>query len=64
MASEERTSAISVPSSIGSISSFLGSYLGGMLMGTINMTEMMILASLFSISAGFLIERWGRKYEL
>lgn len=63
LAPEERASAVSVPSSIGSISDALGSYLSGTLMGLIGLTETMVIASIMSLTAGIAMRAlsWRKK---
>ncbi len=55
LAPEERASAISVPSSLGSISDALGNYVGGTFMGLLGLTETMVLGSLLSMTAGVMM---------
>ncbi len=55
LAPEERASAVSVPSSLGSISDALGNYVGGTFMGLLGLTETMVLGSLLSMTAGVMM---------
>ncbi len=55
LAPEERASAVSVPSSLGSISDALGNYVGGTFMGLLGLTETMVMGSLLSMTAGVMM---------
>ncbi len=61
LAPEERASAVSVPSSLGSISEAMGNYLGGTLMGLLGLTETMIAGSILSLTAGIIIRLCDKK---
>ncbi|MDK2372183.1 MAG: MFS transporter [Candidatus Korarchaeota archaeon] len=63
LAPEEKASAVSVPSSLGSISEAVGNYVGGTLMGLLGLTETMIAGSILSLAAGAMIRLRGRKGE-
>lgn len=63
LAPEERASAVSVPSSIGSISEALGNCFGGLSMGLIGLMPTMIIGTVLSLLAGVSVRVVRRKVD-